>query len=82
MQSCWLADPTERPTFSKTRDVLFGELQRETKKHNNYQDYFSRLDSDLRQKQYKSIREKWLSLISKSEALTTYNNNNHITIMG
>ena len=57
MQSCWLADPTERPTFSKTRDALFGELQRETKKHNNYQDYFFRLESDLGQKQYKSIRE-------------------------
>ena len=57
MQSCWLADPTERPTFSKTRDALFKELQHETEKRNNYQDYLSRLESGLGEKQYKSIRE-------------------------
>ena len=57
MQSCWLADPTERPTYSKTKDALFDELQRETENRNNYQDYLSRLESDVGQKQYKSIRE-------------------------
>ena len=57
MQSCWLADPTERPTFSKTREALFDELQRETEKHNSYQDYLSRLVSNVGHKQYKSIRE-------------------------
>ena len=57
MQSCWLADATERPSFSKTREALFDELQRETKKLNNYQDYLSRLESDLGKIQYKSIRQ-------------------------
>ena len=57
MQSCWLADPTERPTFLKTKDALFKELQRGAEKRNNYQDYLSRLDSELGEKQYKSIRK-------------------------
>ena len=58
MQSCWLADPTERPSFLRIEQVLFHELQQERENvDNNSQYYLSLLELNEGRNQYKSIKE-------------------------
>ena len=57
IQTCWLAAPTERPSFSKIKQVIYDELL-DAKKDSvqNVEDYLLMLRYNEGQTQYKAIK--------------------------
>lgn len=56
MQSCWLADPTERPSFSKVKEVIFKELELDVEEGRSLKDYLSLLELEPGKMTYNTIR--------------------------
>ena len=56
MQSCWLADPTERPSFTRVKEVILKELELDVEEGRSLKDYLSLLELEPGKMTYNSIR--------------------------